>query len=72
MLAAQLHVKMVEPAQSTQQRARTINVRVQTDTREVLVQQVSVLETVLLPLHSSISYFYHFISSCLHNKSLSE
>ncbi len=59
MSAQQIPVKMVETARSTQQRTRTINVRVQVDTREVIVQQVSVLETVLLPLHLCILYVYH-------------
>jgi hypothetical protein len=50
----QILVKMVEPV-LTQEQARTINARVQTDILEVLVQQVSFLQKRCSP--SSLVYF---------------
>ncbi len=47
MSVLQILVKMVGHVLSTQQRAHSINVRAQVDTREVLVEQVSFRENIV-------------------------
>ncbi len=60
----------MEPVLSTQQRPHTINVRVQMDILELLVQQVSFLENIVLLFHFFILFCFHCIFRSLCSKSL--